>query len=248
MTLAPGRGPALLAVFPYAGAGAGIFRAWGERLASSACVVVLRLPGRESRLSEPLVSHAESVARAIAPALAAHMTRPTVLYGHSVGALLAYLVAHELQATGLAAPAVLVVAARPAPHLAPMRPPVHVLGDDEFIRHVSRYGGTRLDTHEERELLKLYLPTLRSDFALAETYRHSPRRRLAIPIVSIGGEADPDVTPEALRAWETHTTASFRTLQVRGGHLPRGDGEDDILRCLSVLLRESVASNPVRAL
>lgn len=244
VALAPARGPALLAIFPYAGAGAGIFRTWSERLASSARVVVMRLPGRESRLSEPLVSDAETVARAIAPALAEHMTRPAVFYGHSVGALLAYLVAHELEAAGLPAPTALVVAARPAPQLLPLRPPIHVLGDDEFVRHVTRYGGTSLDTLEERELLELYLPTLRSDFALAETYRHSPRPPLAAPIVSVGGEADPEVTPEALRAWETHTNAGFRTLRVRGGHFPHGDGEDDILRCLSLLVRDAVAANP----
>ncbi len=245
VALGSARNPAVLVCLPYAGAGAGIFRHWSTCLAGLADVVALRLPGRETRLNEPPLSDAKAVARRIAGSLTEHLRAPSVFYGHSVGALLAYLVARELDEEGVEHPCAVVVGARQAPHL-PSRKPAHKLPDTEFIQRVVRYGGASINSAEERELLALYLPTLRKDFAMAERYVHDDGGPLRAPIVSVGGSADPDLGIADLEAWRFHTEGDFRVLRIGGGHLFLHSPQRDLLRVLIALLRDAAGGGRLR--
>jgi surfactin synthase thioesterase subunit len=206
-----------LVCFPYAGGGAGVFRGWSERLPAEVEVVAVQLPGREQRLLEPAFDELEPLVRAIVAQFAAALNRPFALFGHSLGALLAYEVAHALRDEA-GEPEYLFVSGFRAPHLPPSRDPIHRLPDPSFIDELRRLGGTPQEVLDHEELMDLLLPPLRADIAICETYAHRPRPRLTCPIAAFGGDSDPDVPAIDLAAWRDHTEGDFTFQLFPGDH------------------------------
>jgi medium-chain acyl-[acyl-carrier-protein] hydrolase len=174
----------------------------------------IQLPGREQRFAEPCFDRLDPLLDALMPVLNPWLDRPFVLFGHSLGALVAFELARRLADVP---PAGVVASAFRAPHL-PAERALSGLPDAEFVAEIARLGGTPPELLGDAELMEAMLPALRADFALAESYRHEPGMRLAAPIVAMGGAADPWVGAEALGDWAAHTGAGFRLRLFRGGH------------------------------
>jgi surfactin synthase thioesterase subunit len=114
---------------------------------------------------------------------------PYALYGHSLGAILAFETARELRRQGAAEPEPehLLVSACPAPQLPWNDPPMHHLDREEFLREIqNRYGEFPADVRGNCELLDLLLQSLRADIEMRETYRYSPERPLDCLITAYG--------------------------------------------------------------
>lgn len=202
--------------FPYAGSGPTAFRGWPERLAALTDVEVLpiRLPGRESRLSEPPQVQLDRLAAGVA----AWIDRPYALYGHSVGARLAFDLAREFRRRGRREASLLCVSGCPAPQLPVATPEDSELDDESFIRRVTGLGGMPPTLLENAELRELVLPALRADFAYVDRYRYHPEPPLAVPLHAFGGRDDPEAPAESVRAWQSQTSAEFRCSILPGDH------------------------------
>src|SRR4051794_36920377 len=83
---------------PHAGGGAAAFRRWADGMAAAVEVVAVQPPGRETRFREPPFTDWRSLVVSLADALPAD--RPFALFGHSLGALLAFELARELRRRG----------------------------------------------------------------------------------------------------------------------------------------------------
>jgi surfactin synthase thioesterase subunit len=195
-----------------------MYAAWGRDLRPQIEVVPVQLPGREGRKQAPLASRFELLVGEIADAMVGRLERPYALFGHSMGSLLAFELCRGIRARGGPAPVHLFVSGRRAPHHP--TDPIPLDGDDtEFVRLVqSRFGGIPDRIVHDDDLLRFFLPTLRADLRLLETYRFVHERALACPITAFGGRADPCVSPDELLSWGEHTTASFDSQTFDGGH------------------------------
>lgn len=218
---------------PYAGGGAGMFRAWAGGLGQLVEVVGVQLPGRESRFAEPAY---ESVDQAVAAMLAALAPRLEdgvrfAFFGHSLGAVLAYELARALRRGHLPAPAALWVSGRRAPHLSSRSRLSPDLPAAELLRRLGSMG-SQLGALGE-ELVELMLPTLRRDLRVLSTYRYAPEPPLAVRLTSLGGLADGDVPREDLEAWSAHSTMPVRCHQLDGGHFYLHEQREALLSLLS---------------
>jgi medium-chain acyl-[acyl-carrier-protein] hydrolase len=233
--------PLRLFCFHHAGAGASTFQPWLAPLASAGVAVcAVQLPGRENRFLEPAHSRLEPLIDALMPQLAPHLDRPFALFGHSMGALVAFEVTRALRATGAPMPAHLHVAGRIAPQLTDPRRRLHNLSDQELLEELRALGGVPRAVLEDRDLMALALPVLRADLAVNETYRHTPAAPLRVPITAFGGTHDPKVREDELRAWERQTYAGFRTCIVPGDHF-------FVSSALPLVLRDLIADLRVAA-
>lgn len=203
---------------PYAGAGASIYRAWPGALRNAAEVWPVHLPGRERRLSDPAAETIENLATRTAKGIAAHLDRPFVLFGHSMGALICYEVARALRRLGLRQPDALMLSGYGGPHLPDNRPPIHALPDEAFKDAVAALDGTPRDVMDHDELMELLLPLLRADFKLVETYRHRSEAPLDVPIFVYAGRDDRDTPQEALEGWAHCTNRPVSITVFDGGH------------------------------
>jgi medium-chain acyl-[acyl-carrier-protein] hydrolase len=204
---------------PYAGGGASIYRTWSRVLPPEIEVRPIQLPGRGKRFREPPMRRLEDVCPLIADMLVGVLERPFALFGHSMGALVAYGLALELAARGGPAPTMLIVSARQAPHLPSGRPPVHDLPDAEFRRWLHQLGGTPPEVFADDELMELVLPLLRADAALSESARiPNPPPEVGCPVVALGASDDPEVAPDALAQWRAIAKEEFTLRLFTGGH------------------------------
>ena len=216
-----------LLCLPWAGGGANEFRAWPAHL-PGVQVCPLLLPGRETRFRDPPIRRMDAMVEELVAALEV-VPEPFVLYGHSMGAGIALALAQELHAQGLPLPTRLIVSGRAAPGAATDRP-LHRLPEEEFLQELqARYGGIPQQLLQERELLRLFLPALRADLELLETWVPSPPLPLPLPIHAFSGDADPIVDAAGLAAWGRYSAVGVSVRQFPGDHffLKRADRTPD---------------------
>jgi medium-chain acyl-[acyl-carrier-protein] hydrolase len=141
----------------------------------------------------PLVS-------AVADALGKTLVQPYAFFGHSMGALVAFEVSHERRKRGLSLPTRLIVSGRRSPTVPNMEPPLHGLSDRLFVSELVRhYGGIPKVILDDPELLALFVPVLKADFAVFETHHHAERTPLDCAISLYGGKDDPQTAQ--MDAW-----------------------------------------------
>lgn len=241
--LSPARPHAGLRLFciPYAGGGPLAFRGWSDLLPENIDVRAVQLPGRGARLREKPFTRLESLIAALAQALGPWLDRPFAIYGHSLGALLAYELTRTLRRGGLH-PARLFVSGQIAPHRPDPNPKIHHEPDPVFLEEMKLLGGTPREVMECAELMQLLLPALRADFAVLETYEHQPQPPLECPITAFGGHDDPRVQPADLEAWRELTRAECRLVMLPGDHFFIGPQKRTILRLMGAQLRECMTT------
>jgi medium-chain acyl-[acyl-carrier-protein] hydrolase len=204
---------------PFAGGGASLYRLWPDALGPEIEVCPIQLPGREDRLREPRFLEISELVPALARAVRPYLDRPFACFGHSLGALIAFELARRLRREGGPEPDALLVAARRAPQIPNPRPPIHDLPDARLIEELTRrYDGIPKVVREHPDMMDFYLPIIRADLTLNDTYRHLVEARLTCPISAFGGLADNEVTRDDLAAWGDQTRASFTLRMVPGGH------------------------------
>jgi medium-chain acyl-[acyl-carrier-protein] hydrolase len=205
--------------FPHAGSGAAAYRPWLTAMPPEIEMRILQLPGREARLREQPFTRMDALLEVLSPAIELHLNRPYILFGHSMGALIAFELARALRQRGVPAPLALVVSGRRAPQLPDPEPPLHPLADGAFVgAMVRRYNGIPRVILEDIDLLRLFLPTLRADLELIETCQYRDEAPLAYPIIAMGGETDGRATVSDLSAWQVQTNHPLSVHQFPGGH------------------------------
>jgi medium-chain acyl-[acyl-carrier-protein] hydrolase len=230
--------------FPYAGGGAQIYRQWADALPEDIEVCAIQLPGRERRHAERPVRGISSATDALYGALRSYLDLPFALFGHSMGAVLAYEVARRFQAETGRGPAHLFVSGHRAPHLIMRKKPLHRLPDDQFVTGMKELNGTPAEVFDHPELIDLLMPMLRADFELVETYAELPGPRLKCQVTALGGNADPDVSADELAAWRTATSGPFRSLLFDGDHFFINTARVQLIRTLrEALTRDTLPSS-----
>jgi medium-chain acyl-[acyl-carrier-protein] hydrolase len=139
-------------------------------------------------------------------------------FGHSMGAIISFELAHLLRHEHKRGPAHLFLSGRPAPHLIKEEPPTYDLPEAEFIEELKRMQGTSSEILEHPELMALLSPILRADLEVCQTYEYQPRPPLDCPITAFGGLQDEDISREQVEGWRDYTTSSFAMRMFPGNH------------------------------
>jgi len=222
---------ARLVCFPHAGGSASSFFPVSRAMAPSVEVICLQYPGRQDRRTEPCLDDVGAFADAATSALASWTDLPLVLFGHSLGATIAFETARRLQASGKEVGALFASGRRGPTTERDER--VHQLPDDGLLAELRRMSGTAGAVLGDDELVRMIMPALRADYRAAETYRHSPGETLRCPITVLVGDTDPKVTADEARDWADHTTGPFAMTTFPGGHFFLQDHQQEILTAIS---------------
>ncbi|MCW7537073.1 alpha/beta fold hydrolase [Aquabacterium sp. A7-Y] len=217
---------------PYAGAGHTIFRPWGALVSDALELALVKLPGRGERYREPRPATLAGLADSIADAIAAEAPHRFALFGHSMGALMAFEVARRLSHDLGRPPEALFVSGRRAPGSPASLAPLLQLDDAGFLRHVHAMGGFPDELLANQDAVDYFLPILRADFAWCEQHRDRPRPPLPCPIVVYGGRDDSTAPPALLQGWAGQSSAGCRIELYDGGHFFLFPQQDGLLRSI----------------
>jgi medium-chain acyl-[acyl-carrier-protein] hydrolase len=201
----------------------------------------MQLPGRETRLREPPPTSLAVVVNELADALADHLDKPFALFGHSMGGAIAFELARELHRRGGPSPVRLLVSACRAPHCRPAAPPLAELPGAAFLAGVQeRYGGFSEQIAQTPEALDLFLPILRADLAMIESFYRDAEEPLGCPVSVFAGSNDSTLRVEDLREWNRHTTEQCDLCVLPGGHFFINESPGAVLRALEARLEAAL--------
>jgi len=226
--------------FHFAGGSASAFRTWPALLAEhrpEVEVCAVQPPGRENRLNEKPFTQVTSLVDALIMALRPELDRPFALFGHSMGAIVAYELAQALTRSGTP-PTHLLVSGRRAPGTPERYPPIHLAPtDDALLRAIQqRYGNLPELLLQDAELKAIYAPLLRADFTLVESYTPSSLTPLPCPITAFGGADDPIATETELFAWHALTQSDFALHLLPGDHFYLQEQSGPLLERIAIVL------------
>ena len=207
-----------LICFPPAGSGAVIYHKWAADLPPAVEMWILRFPGRESRIRDPLITRLHTLIECVAATLPPHLDQTYLLFGHSLGSLISFELTRYLRNVGEPLPAHLLLSGHRAPHRPPRMPPINGADDKQFLARIRELGGIPDAVLENEEIVELMMPPFRADFGILENYRYRNERPLDIPISVFGSDGDCHVHEADILSWEQHTTGSFESHMFHGGH------------------------------
>jgi surfactin synthase thioesterase subunit len=196
-----------------------MYRTWLPLLPDGVELCAMTLPGRESRFDEPIpVDLDELMSVLTSAALPLLDDLPTVFFGHSLGALLAFDLSRRLRGLGVCQPHHLIVSGCRPPHVTYAGVLVSEFTDSGLVDELRRLNGTAEEILANPAALDLLLPVLRADFRLSERYLCHDLRSLTCPITALAGVDDLDTRPVDLHRWAEQTSGPFELRWLPGDH------------------------------
>lgn len=220
----------LLVCLPPSGTGRSFFRSWPRRI-GTARILFLSRPGHEERMREPLAGSLGQIADDVVARLSQQGARRVVLFGHSLGATVAFETARRLQDDPTLAVAGVVLSARQAPHLPGPRLPS--ADDDELLATVAPWGGYAEPPDES--VRSLLLPMLRADLTSSAHYRWDGHR-VALPLTTVAWSGDAVVEASAVRQWSAATTGPVRHETLEGNHFTAREAPAALVRLVASVI------------
>lgn len=224
-----------------------MFRKWSQALPAYVEVCPVQLPGREMRQRERLCTDLPALVPVLAEALQPLLDRPFAIFGHSMGAVLGFEWARYLRHHYALTPKHLLMSGGHAPQLPPAHSPLHRLPNAAFLHEVwRRYQGIPEVVWREPEIMAWFLPILRADFTMLETYTYVAEVPFDCPLSAFGGLQDPNVSHDGLVAWRHQVCGPFRLSMFPGGHFFVNEHPEPLLQAISHALQATVSeSTPI---
>ncbi len=222
--------------FPFAGGSAAIFNKWRTLLDKSIEFFPVELAGRGRRIREPMynsISEAvDDVFKIVSPDAG---KMPYALFGHSMGSVIAFELTYKLRENNLTEPVHLLFSGRGAPHIpGDDKKKYHLMPENEFKEEMILLGGTAREFFNHPELLEVFLPLLRSDLRVNESYEYKEKPgKLDCSITILNGLKDEDVKPEEVEEWRAHTNHHCTIHNFPGGHFFINDETEKIVEIVN---------------
>lgn len=212
----------LLICLPYAGAGPSIFNTWRPLLQDTFEMLQPSFAGKEKRFAQPpqtdIAAQVADIAMQIREPLERQPQAPVVVFGHSLGAILAYELARLIERRSPGRPLHLVASGSATPLLR-RRGRASGLSDDEFVREVESLAGYTHPALADADMRGLLLPALRADVEMHESYKHAWKAPSSIAITCLHGRQDSVVNIDEARKWREVTRGPFGLRDADGGHM-----------------------------
>lgn len=229
-----------LLCLPCAGASATMYLRWRRLLPRWIGIVPVELPGRGGRLSEDFVEDFDRLVDLLCAEQADAMRGPFALFGHSMGALVAYGITQRLRTLDRPLPLALLASGSPAPS---RRDPDRFAGkndDAALTADLRKQGGTPEEVFASAELMRITLDALGADYRVCESFSYRGATPLPIPVHAFGGLQD-DITAERIEAWSVEAADAFTLDWFDGGHFFIRQHEGQLLATLTQRLARSIA-------
>lgn len=226
---------------PYSGGSASVYYKWRKHLDPRIELVPLEMAGRGSRMKEPFYENMKEAAKDLSTCIA-RLCKPDdqfAIFGHSLGSLVAFETYYALHEIIDKEPQHIFFSGRKAPQDEGIKTEFYKLPENEFMAKVLQYGGNTQEILNNQELIKLFVPILRSDFRLAERYTFEPKKRLiACPYTILSGTEDFSVQMSDLTLWSKFASEEVYYESLPGTHFFITENVEQTTNCINYALFE----------
>lgn len=225
--------------FPFAGGSATFYHEWQHFIPEYIEIYAIELPGRSTRFREPLRYHMSTIITPILESLYPICDKPFAIFGHSLGSLIGFEVACRLQHAGYTSQGFLASGRRP-PQLPCHEEPLHSLDDNALIKRITQYNAVPSGTWEDPDIRALFLPIIRADLQINETYDNSIMTTLNCPVFAFAGTDDSEAPPNLVKCWEQNTHNAFTMTELAGGHFFLKEDQQSFMLKLNICLKDII--------
>jgi surfactin synthase thioesterase subunit len=206
-----------LICLPYAGGNRYAYNAFRPVCPGGIRLLTPELPGRGARCSEKACRDLYPLADDVLDQVTDCLPGPYAIYGHSMGALLGYLLTRKIVQSGRPAPLHLFVTGCRAPQAAGTAALTYNLPSGRFLETIRALGGCPEAFFGSQQLVQFYEPILRADVESVETFRYTPGPPLDVPI-TVGIGRDEKISLAQAHRWAQETEGPFELRTFPGNH------------------------------
>jgi surfactin synthase thioesterase subunit len=207
-----------LICFPFAGGNKYSYLSWNSLIPEHIEMMAFEGPGRGDRYSEPLLEDMEHVLEDYWRQVNSLLNEPYAFYGHSMGAMVSFLLSKRAIEEGYAAPKHVFLSGRVPPTWPDEGDKLWRMDYDGFWAGIKAYGGSPEELLKRPELMQLYEPMIRADLKSLDSYNHpADARALNIPATVLLGTRE-KVTMESAPDWQKQFQNPIQIHQFEGNH------------------------------
>lgn len=218
---------------PYAGGSASIYSDWESKFKPDVELCPIEYAGHASRFCDPFYTSIEEAAEDISELIIRQQKGDYIIYGHSMGCLIALETAFVLEKKKANLPKAVIVAATRPPHLLYKDKPLGDLSKEELLKEIASLGQIDQEVLECEELCEMIADILYADVQMNTHYnRNYENGTINIPILSLTAEEDDEAPADDMREWQKYTSSEFSFHQFKGNHFFAFEDNDDFLSYL----------------
>lgn len=224
----------ILFCIPYAGGSEVVYFKWKKFLHPSIQLVSLELKGRGKRFREIFYgSLAEAVDDLFESIKNKIVADNYAIFGHSMGSLIAYELYYKIRELNLRTPTEIFFSGSKPPSIMRTRETIYTLPDYDLLQKVMEFGGTPEELVNNKGLLQIFLPILRNDFRILETYHYQERqKKIECDVTILNGKQD-FTNKDEISAWKNHGCKGFRVYNFEGNHFFINNNVENITKIIN---------------
>lgn len=220
---------------PYAGGSAMAYARWRKYLSSSIDLCPIEMAGRGSRDAVPFNTNFNETVDDLYEMIKDKIEYPYAIFGHSMGCWLAYELYQKIISMGHKEPVHIFLSGNAAPHVKKYEKLSQDLSDAEFKEEILKLGGTRKEVFANKQLFNVYLPILRADYRVLESYQYKGKRQINCNVTVFSGTND-EFSQEDIKTWEDYTHYFFSVYTFEGGHFFINEKTQEVVKVINNIL------------
>ncbi|MEU5214593.1 alpha/beta fold hydrolase [Streptomyces sp. NPDC020807] len=231
--------------FHHAGGSSALYHGWADRLPESWDVRWMDAPGHGKLMGRQLITELDALTRYFQEQIEPELDVPYAFFGHSMGGIVAFELAHRLIGEGRTPPVWLGLSACRAPSAAPLEIQKHLLDDDQFREHVRGLRGTPALLLDDPGLWGIFGPLIRADLRLVETWQPDlSRAALDLPLTVFGGHGDTHAPQSQLAQWAGQSENFIGPRMLDGDHFYFSEDPGPLLEHIVRDVRSALGAVP----
>lgn len=227
---------------PFAGGSAMAYCKWKKNLDDRIKVCPVELTGRGRRMNSPLYGNFHEAVNDIYNMIHNDLdAKPYAIFGHSMGSLLAFELYHKIMESNHTSAKHLFFSGRVPPNAKRCEDNTHSLPEQKFIQEVFKLGGMSEEFIHNRALLNVFLPIIRSDYKLVETYHYKERQiKIDCKMSVLTGKQDQLTNRANITEWRMQAAHECNFYEFEGGHFFIDSCQEDVTDIINKTLLESI--------
>jgi medium-chain acyl-[acyl-carrier-protein] hydrolase len=224
--------------FSHAGGSTVGFTRWKKLLDPRITLYQVELNGRGKKGNLPFYTGIDEAVEDLSSYIMNEAgSEPYAFIGHSMGTIIAYEMCHYLKQIGFREPEAVVFSGRSAPDVKLEENHIHHLADELFIEEIKKLGHSPAELFQNPELLQIFVPILKADYRLIETYLYKERAPLKSDFFLFTGKEDIDTSTEQFKEkWAIHTEGLCEFHVFEGGHFFLYEQTDEVIKTIHTCL------------